>query len=213
MSKLRITITVDAALHEEASIAVAAGKADSISAWVGEAIEDRLARDRRLATLASLVADHEAEHGVITDEELAAQDELDRDAAARTREIAAGRVAPDEADSRMRTILDAGAFVALERDDRAMWRRLKSLLLSGSAPPLTHAGVVAQVWRGGSGRQTRLAKALQAIEVAPLDLELARLSGVLQARSAADTGSTSFAPERSIPDRPRRSRHRTPHCR
>ena len=83
----------------------------------------------------------------------------------------------------MRLVLDAGALVALERDDPAMWRRLKSVLTSGGPPPLTHGGVVAQVWRGGSGRQARLARALQGIETAPLDLGLARRSGVLLARS------------------------------
>ena len=83
----------------------------------------------------------------------------------------------------MRLVLDAGAFVALERDDRAAWRRLKAALVSGRRPPLTHAGVVAQVWRGGAGRQARLARALRSIETVPLDLDLARRSGVLLARS------------------------------
>lgn len=82
----------------------------------------------------------------------------------------------------MSIILDAGALVALERDDRAMWRRLKAALLSGS-PPMTHGGVIAQVWRGGAGRQTRLARALQAVETVPLDEELGRRAGVLLARS------------------------------
>lgn len=82
----------------------------------------------------------------------------------------------------MSTILDAGALVALERDDRSMWRRLKAALLSGN-PPMTHGGVIAQVWRGGAGRQTRLARALQAVETVPLDEELGRRAGVLLARS------------------------------
>ena len=34
-------------------------------------------------------------------------------------------------------VLDAGAFVALERNDRAMWRRLKGALIDGE-PPITH---------------------------------------------------------------------------
>ena len=66
----------------------------------------------------------------------------------------------------MSVILDAGAFVALERNDRAMWRRLKAALQSGS-PPMTHGGVIAQVWRGGTGRQALLARALHAVETAP----------------------------------------------
>ena len=82
----------------------------------------------------------------------------------------------------MSIILDAGALVALERGDRATWRRLKAALLSGS-PPMTHGGVIAQVWRGGTGHQTRLARALQAVETVPLDEELGRRAGVLLARS------------------------------
>lgn len=82
----------------------------------------------------------------------------------------------------MRVILDAGAFVALERDDRAMWRRLKEALQAGN-PPMTHGGVIAQVWRDGSGRQARLAKALQAVETAPLDEQLGKRAGALLARS------------------------------
>lgn len=82
----------------------------------------------------------------------------------------------------MSIILDAGAFVVLERGDRATWRRLKAALLSGS-PPMTHGGVIAQVWRGGTGHQTRLARALQAVETVPLDEELGRRAGVLLARS------------------------------
>lgn len=82
----------------------------------------------------------------------------------------------------MRQILDAGAFVALERNDRAIWRRLKAALLAGE-PPLTHGGVIAQVWRGGTGRQAVLAKAVRAVDTVPLDLALARGAGVLLARS------------------------------
>lgn len=82
----------------------------------------------------------------------------------------------------MRLICDAGAFVALERGDRAMWRRLKGALVAGH-PPLTHGGVVAQVWRGGSGRQAPLARALPGVEVAGLDDDLGRSAGVLLGRA------------------------------
>ena len=81
----------------------------------------------------------------------------------------------------MSNILDSGALIALEADDRRMWRRLKCALQAES-PPRTHGGVVAQVWRGGAGRQARLAKALGAIEVVALDEELGRRAGVLLAR-------------------------------
>ena len=48
---------------------------------------------------------------------------------------------------------------------------------------MTHGGVIAQVWRGGSGRQARLASALKAIEVVALDEDLGRDAGVLLART------------------------------
>jgi predicted nucleic acid-binding protein len=79
-------------------------------------------------------------------------------------------------------LLDAGAFVAMERNDRAMLRRLKAAQRAG-VPPVTHGGVVAQVWRGGSGRQGLLARVLTAVEVAALDDALGRTAGVLLARA------------------------------
>jgi len=82
----------------------------------------------------------------------------------------------------MTLVLDAGAFVAIEKGDRSMWRRLKSAQIAGS-PPTTHGGVVAQVWRGGGGRQAQLARFLRAIEIVPLDDQMARRAGVLLART------------------------------
>ena len=82
----------------------------------------------------------------------------------------------------MSEILDSGALIALESYDRRMWRRLKGALRAAD-PPRTHGGVVAQVWRGGTGRQARLATALQAVEIVPLDAELGRRAGILLARS------------------------------
>ena len=78
----------------------------------------------------------------------------------------------------MTLVLDAGAFVALERGDRDMWAILGATLADGE-PPITHGGVVAQVWRGGSGRQTFLARALKSVRVVPLDDELGRRAGLL----------------------------------
>ena len=79
-------------------------------------------------------------------------------------------------------ILDAGALIALEGNDQRMWERFKSASQSNS-PPKTHGGVVAQVWRGGTGRQARLASALNFVEVIPLDEELGRRAGVLLSQS------------------------------
>lgn len=63
-----------------------------------------------------------------------------------------------------------------------MWRRLKASVLAG-APPLTHGGVVAQVWRGGTGRQVPMSRALQAVDVIALDDTLGRAAGVLLGRA------------------------------
>lgn len=85
MTKRRVTVTVDETLLQEASLMVERGDAESLSAWIGEAMADRVAHDQRLAVLATLVAEYEAEHGEITGDELAAQAQADRDAAAAVR--------------------------------------------------------------------------------------------------------------------------------
>jgi hypothetical protein len=76
-------------------------------------------------------------------------------------------------------LLDAAAFIALERNERPMWTRLKASVQLGE-PPVTHGGVVGQVWRG-SPRQSRLATALAGIDVKPLDRDLGRSAGELLA--------------------------------
>ncbi len=81
----------------------------------------------------------------------------------------------------MSLVLDCGALIALERNDRAMWRRLKAALLAKSVP-VTHGGIVGQAWRGGGPRQALLARALAGIDVRPLDETLGRSAGSLLAR-------------------------------
>lgn len=85
MQKRRVTVTVDDDLLADATAAVAAGRADSVSAWVAEAMALRRDRDQRLTDLGEAIAHYEAEHGVITDDELAEQAQADRDAAAAVR--------------------------------------------------------------------------------------------------------------------------------
>lgn len=79
----------------------------------------------------------------------------------------------------MSLVLDSGALVALERDERPMWARLKAALSAGDLP-VTHAGVLGQVWRGGP-RQARLSQALAGIDVRALDEPLGRAAGQLLA--------------------------------
>jgi hypothetical protein len=79
-------------------------------------------------------------------------------------------------------VLDAGAFVAVERGDRDVVALVKRERLSGR-PPVTSGGVVAQVWRGGRGRQVQVARLLAGVDVAPIDGSLGRRAGMLLARS------------------------------
>ena len=58
-----MTITVDADVVEEATRAVAEGRASSVSAWIGEAMVARQTNDRRLEVLGELIAEYEAAHG------------------------------------------------------------------------------------------------------------------------------------------------------
>jgi len=81
----RITITLDDVLAEAAQLAVREGRSPSVSAYVGEAVALRLKQDARLAALSELIDDYEQLHGAISDEELAEQEQSDRDAAASLR--------------------------------------------------------------------------------------------------------------------------------
>jgi Arc/MetJ-type ribon-helix-helix transcriptional regulator len=85
MSKRRVTVTIDDDMLEKISSAVTQGRAESVSAWVNEAVTARHLRDQRLQNLSALLADYEAEHGEITPDELADQAQHDRDAAALSR--------------------------------------------------------------------------------------------------------------------------------
>ena len=80
----------------------------------------------------------------------------------------------------MSLLLDSGALIALEKHDRAMWRRLKAALLANSCPK-THGGIVGQAWRGGGPRQALLAVALAGVDIRPLDESLGRAAGSLLA--------------------------------
>ena len=83
----------------------------------------------------------------------------------------------------MTLVLDAGALIAVDRGDRAMWARLKAAHQAGHVP-VTHGGIVGQVWRSGS-RQAQLAQTLRGIDVRPLDDALGRSAGQLLAATGA----------------------------
>ena len=69
-AKERLSASVDADLVAVAQEAVAQGRADSVSAWVNEALRLRVAHDRRLRALDEFVAAFETEHGEITEAEM-----------------------------------------------------------------------------------------------------------------------------------------------
>lgn len=75
-------------------------------------------------------------------------------------------------------VLDAGALIAVERLDREVLALIKRERLAERAP-LTHGGIIGQVWRGGDGRQATLARLLTGIEVVPVDDLLGRKVGLL----------------------------------
>lgn len=77
-------------------------------------------------------------------------------------------------------ILDAGAFIAAERENREVLARVKHERRLGRTP-LTNGGVIAQVWRGGHGKQALLAQLLASTEIAPVDDRLGKLAGMLLA--------------------------------
>lgn len=79
-------------------------------------------------------------------------------------------------------VLDAGAFVAVERGDRGVVALVKRERLAGRLP-VTSGGVVAQVWRGGRGRQVPVARLLAGTDVAAIDDSLGRRAGLLLTRS------------------------------
>lgn len=77
-----------------------------------------------------------------------------------------------------RFVLDAGALIALEQRDQAMWERLARARRDGIAL-LTHGGVLGQVWR--DARQVQLARAMRWLDIRPLDATLGRQVGALLA--------------------------------
>ena len=69
-SKQRMSASVDAELVAVAQEAVAAGQAESVSAWVNDALRLKADHDRRLRALDEFLAGYEAEHGEISEEEM-----------------------------------------------------------------------------------------------------------------------------------------------
>lgn len=82
-------------------------------------------------------------------------------------------------------VLDAGAFIALERRNRVMVQ-LAQLFVDNRTPLVTSAGVVAQVWRGGGQRQVPIAFLLRRTSVVDITHAVARTLG----RMLGSTGAS-----------------------
>jgi hypothetical protein len=88
----------------------------------------------------------------------------------------------------VKVILDAGAFVAIERRDRRIEAMLR-VLHEQRVPLWTSAAVVAQVWRNGR-KQVLLARILPAVGVRPLasgdDTRIGELLAVTRTNDVID---------------------------
>ena len=89
-TKARLTVTVDQDLVNAGNESVAAGRAESLSAWVNQALAERVACERRLQALGVAIARYEAEYGEITAAELTRQRRADRESA----RVVRGRASP-----------------------------------------------------------------------------------------------------------------------
>jgi hypothetical protein len=99
-------------------------------------------------------------------------------------------------------VLDAGAFIAVERRDRVMTHLVRNFE-SARTPLVTSAGVVAQIWRGGSRRQVPIAFLLRRTEVVDITQAVAktlgRMLGVTRTRDPIDAHVVLLARERGWP--------------
>lgn len=84
----------------------------------------------------------------------------------------------------MKTVLDAGALVAIDKRDRTVGAMLR-VLQRDEVPVTTSGGVVAQVWRDG-GRQANLARILSGVDVEAIDDLTGRRVGELLRRNQSD---------------------------
>jgi Arc/MetJ-type ribon-helix-helix transcriptional regulator len=71
-AKTRLSATVDMDVLAAVQAGVAAGEAESVSAYVNDALRLKAEHDRRLRGFDNFIAAHEAEHGEITEEDMEA---------------------------------------------------------------------------------------------------------------------------------------------
>lgn len=92
----------------------------------------------------------------------------------------------------MALVLDAGALIAVDRQDRAVGAMLR-VAQRERIPVRTSAAVVSQVWRD-SARQANLARTLAGVDERPLDRPAARSVGrLLKSSRTSDPIDAHFA--------------------
>jgi histidinol dehydrogenase len=77
--KQRLSASVDADMIEAGRQAVVRGDAESLSAWVNAALHRQAEHDQRLQAMDAFIAEYEAEHGEITEEEMEAAERWARE--------------------------------------------------------------------------------------------------------------------------------------
>lgn len=99
-------------------------------------------------------------------------------------------------------VLDAGAFIGVERRSE-FTTKLLGRLVRANVHLVTSGAVLAQIWRGGSGRQAPVAMLLSQVEVMALGGTAAKLVGMMLGASGcndpADGHVVLLARERGWP--------------
>ena len=97
----------------------------------------------------------------------------------------------------MNLILDAGALIGIDRNDR----RVAALIELGrraGAELLSTAPVLAQAWRNGA-RQAQLARTLPMIDVRPVGIDEAKAAGELLASANTSDVVDAFIAQLALP--------------
>jgi transposase len=79
-------------------------------------------------------------------------------------------------------VLDTGALIAADRDDRTLVAKLR-VAQRGGLELRTTGIIVAEAWRDEGGRQANLARLLRSIDVRAVDERMGRQAGALVAKS------------------------------
>jgi hypothetical protein len=79
-------------------------------------------------------------------------------------------------------VLDAGALIAADRDDRELLAKLRVAERNG-LDLRTNGAVIAETWREDGGRQARLDRLLKAVDVIAVDEAIGRRAGALLGKS------------------------------